>query len=178
MLCQAIEEWEIREFIGGDVGPANRLALLLGLARNTVRKYFREPPEPPKPTPRALRASLLDPYDEYILERLSQGCKNAAQIFREIQEKGFTGGISITKAYVRFLQSSTKDGKVPQTRTKRAEAISPRELRWLLTLKREKLDQEAQERLDRLLTVSSEVQTVHRLSQGFLELVREHKGSQ
>ena len=148
----------------------------LGLARNTVRKYFREPPEPPKPTPRALRASLLDPYDDYLLERLRQGCHNAAQLFREIQEKGFTGSLSITKAYVRFLHSSTGEGKTPRTRTQRAEAISPRELRWLLTHKREKLDQEEQARLDRLLTVSTEVQTLHTLVQSFLEMVRERKG--
>lgn len=64
----------------------------MGLARNTVRTYFREPPEPPKPTPRALRPSLLDPYEDSLLERMSQGCKNATQLFREIQEKGFTGG--------------------------------------------------------------------------------------
>jgi transposase len=150
----------------------------LGLARNTVRKYFREPPELPKPTPRAFRASLLDPYDNYLLERLSQGCRNAAQLFREIREKGFTGSLSITKAYVRFLQSSTAEGKAPRTRSQRAEAISPRELRWLLTHKREKLDQEDQARLDQLLTVSTEVQTAHTLVQSFLEMVRERKGQQ
>jgi transposase len=33
----------------------------LGLARGTVRKYFRQAPEPPLPTPRPLRASKLDP---------------------------------------------------------------------------------------------------------------------
>ena len=125
-----------------------RIGEEMGLARNTVRKYFREPPEPPKPTPRAFRASLLDPYDDYLLERLSQGCRNAAQLFREIREKGFIGSLSITKAYVRFLQSSTAEGKAPRTRTQRAEAISPRELCWLLTHKREKLDQEDQARLN------------------------------
>ncbi len=148
----------------------------LGLARNTVRKYFREPPESPRPTPRAFRASLLDPYDDYLLERLSQGCRNAAQLFREIQDQGFSGSLSITKAYVRYLQSSTHDGKAPRTRTQRAEAISPRELRWLLTHKREKLDQEDQARLDQLLTVSTEVQTVHALVQSFLDMVRERTG--
>ena len=50
----------------------------LGLARNTVRKYFRQPPEPPLPTPRPLRASQLDPYEGYLLERWSQGERNAA----------------------------------------------------------------------------------------------------
>jgi len=50
----------------------------LGLARNTVRKYFRQTPEPPLPTPRPLRASQLDPYEDYLLERWSQGERNVA----------------------------------------------------------------------------------------------------
>src|SRR6266704_4942317 len=50
----------------------------LGVARNTVRKYFRQPPEPPLPTPRQLRASQLDPYEDYLLERWSQGERNVA----------------------------------------------------------------------------------------------------
>jgi Transposase/zinc-finger of transposase IS204/IS1001/IS1096/IS1165 len=50
----------------------------LGLARNTVRKYFRQAPDPPLPTPRPLRASRLDPYEDYLLARWSQGERNAA----------------------------------------------------------------------------------------------------
>jgi transposase len=45
----------------------------LGLARNTVRKYFRQPPEPPLPTPRPLQASKLDRYEDYILTRHAPG---------------------------------------------------------------------------------------------------------
>ncbi|TMD63825.1 MAG: ISL3 family transposase [Chloroflexi bacterium] len=41
----------------------------LGLARNTVRKYFRQEPEPPRPTPRPLRESRLDPHEDYLLQR-------------------------------------------------------------------------------------------------------------
>src|SRR5450759_2479382 len=55
----------------------------LGLARNTVRKYFRQVPDPPLPTPRPLRASQLDPYEDYLLQRWSQGERNAAQLYRE-----------------------------------------------------------------------------------------------
>ncbi len=53
----------------------------LGVARGTVRKYFRQPPEPPLPTPRPLRASKLDPYEDYILTRLAKG---AAMLLRSI----------------------------------------------------------------------------------------------
>lgn len=84
----------------------------------------------------------------------------------------------MTKASVRFFQSSTAEGKAPRTRKQRAEAISPRELRWLLTHKREKLDPPDQARLDQLLTVWGEVQTVHTLLQSFLEMVRTRTGKQ
>ena len=53
----------------------------LGLARNTVRKYFRKSPQPPSPTPRAFRASLLDPYDDYLLERLKPGMPERSSTF-------------------------------------------------------------------------------------------------
>jgi transposase len=150
-----------------------RIGEELGLARNTVRKYFRQPPEPPLPTPRPLQASKLDRFEDYILTRLSQGCINAVQIHREITDMGFEGGQTNVRAYVAHLRKST-----PASRKKRAQAISPRSLRWLLACERKELDQEEQTQLDQLLTVSQEVRTVHTLLHAFLDLVRERKPEQ
>lgn len=155
-----------------------QIAEELDLARGTVRKYVRQPTAMPQPKPRPLRTSLLDPYEEYLLERWSQGCHNGMQLFREIQEKGFQGKISIVKAYMTHLRTSTKEGQAPRARSKRAEALSPRELRWLLMHQREKLDQKDQARLDQLLTVSADVQTIYTLAQSFLEMMRQRKGKQ
>ncbi len=44
----------------------------LGLARNTVRKYLRQAPDPPLPPPRPLRESQLAPYEDYLLKRWSE----------------------------------------------------------------------------------------------------------
>src|SRR6266852_4390543 len=147
----------------------------LGLARNTVRKYFRQPPDPPLPTPRPLRASQLDPYEDYLLDRWSQGERNAAQLYREISERGFPGSASIVRAYVGHVPATTADGSPPRSRKQRAKAVSPRALRWLLARKRDDLDQEDQARLEQLLHLSPEVQTVYALLQAFLKLVRERK---
>ena len=117
----------------------------LSLVRNTVRKYFRQAPEPPLPTPRPLRASQLDPYEDYLLEHWSQG------------------------------ERTTADGSAPRSRKQRAKAISPRALRWLLARKRDDLEKDEQARLDQLLNLSPEVQTVYALLQAFLKLVRERK---
>jgi Transposase and inactivated derivatives len=150
----------------------------LGLARNTVRKYFRQPPEPPLPTPRPLRTSKLDRYEDYILTRLSQGCRNATHIYREITKLGYQGGQTNVRAYVAHLRKSAADGGTPASRKERAQAVSPRALRWLLTRDRADLDQEEQAQLDQLLQVSSEVQVIHTLLHAFLNMVREHKHEQ
>jgi len=147
----------------------------LGLARNTVRKYFRQPPDPPLPTPRPLRASQLDPYEDYLLARWSQGERNAAQLYREISERGYPGSASIVRAYVAHLRTTTADGSAPRSRKERAKAVSPRALRWLLAHKRDDLKKDEQVRLEQLLHLSPEVQTVYALLQAFLKLVRERK---
>jgi transposase len=147
----------------------------LGVARNTVRKYFRQPPEPPLPTPRPLRASQLDPYEDYLLERWSQGERNAAQLYREISQRGYRGATTMVRAYIGHLRATTADGSAARSRKERAQALSPRALRWLLSRKQKDLDQKEQMRLDQLLNLSPEVQTTYTLLQAFLSMVRERK---
>ncbi len=147
----------------------------LGVARNTVRKYFRQPPEPPLPTPRPLRASQLDPYEDYLLERWSQGERNAAQLYRDISERGYRGAATMVRASIGHLRTTMADGSAARSRKERAQALSPRALRWLLSRKRKDLDQKEQTRLDQLLTLSPEVQTTYALLQAFLSMVHERK---
>jgi len=155
-----------------------RISEELSLARSTVRKYFQQPPEPPLPTPRPLRASKLDRYEDYILTRLSQGCRNADQIHREIAEMGFSGGKTNIRAYIAYLHTSTADGSKPASRKERTQAVSPRSLRWLLTKQRKDLDQEEQAQLDQLLQTSPEARVIQTLLHEFLDLVRERKYQQ
>src|SRR6266516_2869329 len=145
----------------------------LGLARNTVRKYFRQPPDPPLPTPRPLRASQLDAYEDYLLARWSQGARNAAQLYREISARGYRGAATMVRAYVGHLRTTTANGSPARSRKQRAKALSPRSLRWLLSRKRKDLDQKEQMRLDQLLNLSPEVKTTYALLQAFLSMVRE-----
>jgi transposase len=147
----------------------------LGLARNTVRKYFRQAPEPPRPTPRPFRESRLDPYEDYLLQRWSQGERNAAQLHREIRERGYPGSASLVRAYIAHLRTTTADGSPPRSRKERAQALSPRALRWLLSHKREELDQQEQARLDQLLNLSPQKETIYTLLQAFLKMVHERK---
>lgn len=123
-----------------------KIGIELGLARNTVRTYLRQGALPPLPTPRPLRSSQLDRYEEYLLSRWSQGEHNAAQLHREITALGYQGSGSLVRAYVAHLRTSTADGSAPRSRKQRAKGVSPRALRWLLTRQRSDFDQEDQAR--------------------------------
>ena len=70
-----------------------------GFDRKTVRKYLnlRTIPEPKQ---RAKRDSKLDNYKDYIIKKLHEGPFTAARLFREIQEMGFTGKITIVSDFV------------------------------------------------------------------------------
>jgi transposase len=58
-----------------------------GLSRNTVRRYL-EADTFPEQGLRRKRRSLLDPYLPYLRERWDAGCQNAAQLARELQNRG------------------------------------------------------------------------------------------
>ena len=77
-----------------------------GYHRNTVRKYLAAQTMP-TPASRRPRPSKLDPYKEYIQQRIRDYPLSAARISREIQEMGFSGKCTIVKDYIREIRSPT-----------------------------------------------------------------------
>lgn len=157
----------------------HQVAKEVGLARNTVRKYARQPvPDiAPPPTPRPHRASVLDPYEEYLLKRWNEGgegSRNAALLFSEIREQGYRGGKTVVKDYVSYLRRYPTQAGLAHPRQQRAASSSPRELRWLLARPKEDLNEEQQASLEQLLNTSTDVQRVHALLQSFHVMLR-HK---
>ena len=55
----------------------------LGIARNTVRRHLNSP-DVMRPKVRARRASMLDPYTEYVDRRLDEGLENCVELHREL----------------------------------------------------------------------------------------------
>lgn len=92
----------------------------LEVSRNTVRKYVRSP-EIPKPKPRPPRVSKLDPYKDYIQERLVQGVDNCEVLLREIREQGYTGGHSILREYVHPFRQRQQSQATSRFETKPGE---------------------------------------------------------
>jgi transposase len=77
-----------------------------GSSRNTVRRYLRdESAARYKPRPR--RATKLDPFKEYVIERLTSAAPEripASVLLRELRERGYTGGYTMLKTLVVLLK--------------------------------------------------------------------------
>lgn len=73
-----------------------------GLSRNTVRRYLRDQAAQ-RYGPRAPRPCKLDPFVEYLQERIAQARPDwipATVLLRELHELGYAGGISQLRAYL------------------------------------------------------------------------------
>jgi transposase len=79
------------------------IAKKTGYNRRTVRKYLRSD-VPPVAERRSPKASKLDDYKDYIIQRLNSYPLTASRIYHEIQEKGFTGKYTIVKDFVREIR--------------------------------------------------------------------------
>ena len=76
-----------------------------GLDRKTVRKYLQRGLEGPRYGPRAPRPRVIDPYREYLRERLSRYPKlTAMRLLREIRELGYRGGRTAVTDYVAAMR--------------------------------------------------------------------------
>ena len=77
-----------------------------GRSRNTVRRYLRGGDEVAKRKPAPKRAEKLDPFKTYIVDRMKAALPEripATVLFREIKERGYEGGETRVKLFVRGL---------------------------------------------------------------------------
>jgi transposase len=111
----------------------------IGMDRTTVRKYVQAADFPER-QPRAPRASRLDPFKPYILQRWNAGCHIGAILLREIEQQGYRGGTSICHAS--GLPSKKRCGTQAQAVTDTLRTPSSRGLVWLVLRRPETLDED------------------------------------
>ena len=78
------------------------IARQVGVDRKTVRTYIAKGLEPPTYKKRAPALGVVDRFEPYLRERLAAyPALTARRLFREIKERGFSGGYSVVRDRVR-----------------------------------------------------------------------------
>ena len=82
------------------------IAREMGVSRNTVRRYLRDA-EAERYKPRAPRPTKLDPFKDYIAERLTAAAPEripGSVLLTELRERGYGGGYTILKLFLASLR--------------------------------------------------------------------------
>jgi transposase len=81
------------------------IARRTGMDRATVAKYVKRGLEPPCYGPRHPRPTVITPVEAYLRERVAAFPElNGSRLLREIRERGYTGGYTALKDFLRTLR--------------------------------------------------------------------------
>jgi transposase len=123
---------EIRQMREAKV-PPRLMAPMMGMSKRAVERWLAaggepEHHRPPMPT-------RIDPFRSDLDQRWQEGCRNAAALWREIKQRGFTGSFNTVARWAasrRALEETSPD-VVKVRRVTRWRPPSRRECAWLLT---------------------------------------------
>jgi len=175
------EGWQRRVQVHGEVMrlhqqgvPIRHVARELALSRNTVRRWVRgEQPELHRP-----RMHSLDPWRAVLERRWVEGCRNGAQLWRDLRDAGFKGGMRVVTEWAsrqRLAAPEQQPGPAPASAVRspiRPAAYPARRVARMLTADPAVLAEPDRAYVERLLALSPALAMVHAVAQRFEALVR------
>jgi len=147
------------------------IARALGLNRKTVSKYLRTETVPERPRHRG-KASMLTPYEGYILERCRQGYWNAMGLWREVVSLGYPGKYKNVSRLVAHLRKLSEEGASAHEVPAPLEGLTPRKALGLLLKRTEDRSEGQQFTIKALLALHPEIERAARLFEDFARIVR------
>jgi transposase len=144
------------------------IAQEFGLTRKTVRRFLQAT-DFPEQAPRR-RRTALEPHREYLEKRWAEGCHNASRLWRELQQKGYTGQLSRVKE---FLQPWRSQDPKPRPRHRKLPGLRLVAF-WLSKPAGERQEKE-QQWVQAVTNDHPEVATAENLAQRFRDIVKNRK---
>ena len=150
------------------------LARALRLNYKTVRKYARAT-ECPHMQPYPPRWRFLAPYEPYVQARWAEGCRNGAQLYREIAAHGFRGSRGLVGQFVAHLRRAEGRSLPWLPKLARQKPLRPRDAVRLI-LRRPAERSEAEETaLAHIRAVHAELAETIALSERYAAMIRDRQ---
>jgi transposase len=146
------------------------IAQQLQIDTKTIRRYLRAGAFPEMAARR--RSTGVDRWMPYLEQRWAEGCHNAAQLWREIQQQGFQGCQTTIRQWMARLREPSLPGQQRNDSLRRQVPPSPRQTTWLLLHQDGSRSPEQQAYGEVLLRRSPALAQVAELAHRFLELCR------
>ena len=160
---------EIKKMHATGVG-AKAIARVLGMSRNTVRKYIHLDEPPRKDRSRCKVLAFAD----YFQSRIKQDPNvEVMQLWKEIKGKGYNGGRSAVYEYLKGHAISKNKSLPPFVPD---AAWVPSKVSLLLYREKSKLSKKECALVNKLRRISSDINTTYYLAQQFRTIMEDRKG--
>src|SRR4051812_4755410 len=148
----------------------SRIARALGLDRGTVHVWLKARRLPTWQQPSG--DSTVDVHGDYLRRRWDEGCHNGIRLWREIRERGFVGGASTVRDWIRRLRAATPQpaGSLPAWKTP-----SGRRAAWLVVADADEIDGPERRFVEALIAGSAELAHLIALARAFRAIIREQQ---
>lgn len=120
-MIRDVEVLEIRRKFENGMSVVD-IALESGYCDKTIRKWLKRE-DTPRYSKRSKQEGKLDPYQDYIMERMADGVFNCEVLYPEIKGKGYSGGKTILKDFVAPFRKQFKLVAVRRFETKPGEQM-------------------------------------------------------
>ena len=153
------------------------IARQLGISRKVVRRFLAADQFPERAV-RQARLTPLTPYHEYLQRRWTEGCHNAAQLLREINQQGYRGKRSSVRDFVARWREVNSLRAAVSVGADLVRTPSPRWAALLLLRSPEERTPQQQSFVDCLTRVAGSVDQVAALARQFVQIIRERQGKE
>jgi AcrR family transcriptional regulator len=180
---QRVERYNrVRELYAKQMRLAD-IARELGMARSTVYYYLHmgQPPDRMRVHNRKNRPKKVARFQEYLLQRWNDGCRNARLLYEEIVELGYTASYPNVRRFLAQFRTTRKFKQVePSPRPiilgKKREALSALQAARLMTIEPTKRSEWHSRYLERLCQADPTIAKTFELAQAFAVMLRERQG--
>lgn len=153
--------------------PVKRIARALGMAPKTVRGWLRSGQLPT--WAQRSRGSAVGHHAEHLRRRWGEGCRNAAQLWREIRERGFRGRLRTVQRWVGRWRDADPASR-PSGRARAAwKTPGKRRAGWLVVAEAEALGATEQRFVEALPAASPDLAGVVELARRSRAMVRDRQ---
>jgi transposase len=155
--------------------PILTIARQLRMHRRLVRQYLRAGVLP-RAHPSG-RKRQLDPYANYLSQRWQEGCHNAAQLWRELRERGFTGSDTRVRQWMRQYHRPDRKG-IAVSSTIPQHIPSPRQITWIVLNGPRPADEKTRAWVQEFRQRVPEMEQAAQLANEFRVLLRDKRSDQ
>jgi transposase len=182
---RAVEVYARIQALRDEQVAVTTIARDVGVSRQTVYRYLGCSAPPGRKHNPSKQPHVLDPFKAYVVQRWNEGCRNARQIWRELQAQGYQHSSRPVAWFVAELRKDTGSGRgwrsvaanaVYDGASERKRPLSPRQAAHLVLMRAEQRSSWEHAYHTRLCVVEPEIARTVTLANAFTEMLRQRQG--